>query len=65
MVARFDDARGDGDVLGDDGCHYYFHCVAIADGTRTIEEAARVVGRRAVGRLGRDELVDLVETPRS
>ncbi len=60
VVASFDDRRGDGVLLTDAGEHLYFHCVAIADGTRTIGEGLRARGRRGVGRTGRDEVLDVV-----
>jgi cold shock CspA family protein len=59
VIEMFDDRRGDGLFRGDDGRAYYFHCVAIADGTRTITPGVRAQGRRSVGRLGHDEVVDV------
>ena len=58
-VERFDDHRGDGMALGEDGQSYYFHCVEIADGTRTVAVGAKVIGVRRPGRLGFDELAEL------
>jgi hypothetical protein len=58
-IQSFDDRRGDGELLGDDGRTYYFHCVNIADGSRTIGVGQRARGRRAVGRRGHDEVVDV------
>lgn len=58
-VESFDAHRGDGLLRGDDGVPYYFHCVMIADGSRSIPVGVRAVGRRSVGRLGRDEVVDV------
>lgn len=58
-VAGFDAERGDGWIQGDDGVNYYFHCVSIADGSRIIDNGKRVSGKRSVGRLGRDELVEV------
>lgn len=58
-VVAFDEARGDGWIVSDSGVRYYFHCVAIADGTRTIPVGAKVQGQRRVGLLGADELVDI------
>jgi len=54
-VARFDEARGLGEVAGDDGATYPFHCTGIADGTRTIAEGAAVRFEVVAGRLGRWE----------
>lgn len=64
-IEDFDDRRGDGHLRGDDGELYYVHCVAIADGTRTIRVGARARARRGVGRLGYDEVLDVspVTTP--
>jgi len=41
-VVDFDDHVGLGHVDAEDGVHYLFHCVEIADGTRTIDVGARV-----------------------
>jgi hypothetical protein len=35
-VVSFDDASGLGIVAADDGAAHMFHCISIADGTRTI-----------------------------
>jgi cold shock CspA family protein len=58
-VQTFDAQRGDGTIVSDDGEVLYFHCVTIADGSRQIELGTRVRARRAVGRLGGDEAVDV------
>ena len=42
VVAAFDAAAGLGEVVADDGVVLPFHCIEIADGTRTIEAGARV-----------------------
>jgi cold shock CspA family protein len=54
-VRTFDDAAGYGTVTDDDGADWFFHCTAIADGSRTIDERARVRFRLTAGRLGRWE----------
>ena len=59
VIESFDERRGDGLFRADDGRGYYFHCVAIADGTRTIAVGARAQGVRRVGRLGHDEVSDV------
>jgi cold shock CspA family protein len=41
-VTEFDDHSGLGVVASDDGDEYPFHCIAIADGTRTIQVGTRV-----------------------
>jgi cold shock CspA family protein len=56
-VARFDEERGDGVILSESGESYYFHCVAIANGTRTIVRGTRVAITVGVGHLGADEAV--------
>lgn len=60
-IASFDDARGDGIFRSDNGDEFYFHCVVIADGSRTIAPGVQAQALRRVGHLGRDE-VDCVET---
>ncbi|MBW4078684.1 MAG: hypothetical protein HIU84_09300 [Acidobacteria bacterium] len=59
QIQSFDEARGDGAFLSDDGEEFYFHCVVITDGTRTIAVGARATAVRHVGHLGRDELSQL------
>ncbi len=55
-VESFDEVRGLGVVRSDDGHSLGFHCVDIADGTRSIDVGARVRAVRSVGRLGHDEV---------
>jgi cold shock CspA family protein len=55
LVEEFDDGRGIGSILGDDGRRYPFHCTAIADGSRLIAVGARVVFSTAAAHLGRIE----------
>ena len=59
VIESFDERRGDGHLRSDDGGDFYFHCVAIADGSRSISPGVRADGRRAVGHLGRDEAVSV------
>ena len=54
-VASFDEHAGFGTVLGDDGRELFFHCTAIADGTRTIEVGTTVAFRVVAGHGGRWE----------
>ncbi|MGY6502274.1 MAG: cold-shock protein [Acidimicrobiales bacterium] len=61
-VAEFDEARGYGAVAGDDG-RWFFHCTAIADGTRTIAEGTSVSFTVVAGRRGLWEAVDLRPAP--
>ena len=57
VVEGFDDQRGDGTVVSDEGEHVYFHCMSIADGSRTIDAGLRVQGERRGGHQGHDEIV--------
>jgi cold shock CspA family protein len=54
-VAEFDDYRGLGTVVADDGRRYAFHCTAIADGTRTIPVDLPIEFDVVAGPLGRYE----------
>ena len=54
VVANFDALVGLGVVRGDDGLEFPFHCVAIADGTRTIDPGT-VVCFETTQRFGRLE----------
>jgi cold shock CspA family protein len=54
-VLTFDGPRGVGVVRADDGVEYPFHCTAIADGSRSIDEGVSVSFRVVAGRLGRWE----------
>jgi cold shock CspA family protein len=60
VVEEFDDHRGYGTVRADDGRALFFHCTAVADGSRTIEVGATVVFDVVAGRLGRWEATALV-----
>jgi cold shock CspA family protein len=55
IVAAFDDAAGFGAVRDDDGNEHFFHCTAIADGTRTIAVGTAVTFVVVPGRRGRWE----------
>ena len=55
VVMAFDEAKGWGTVRAEDGRELFFHCTAIADGTRTIEVGAEVEFDVVPGRLGRWE----------
>ena len=54
-VVEFDEHVGTGTVEGDDGARRFFHCVAIADGSRRIDVGAAVTFDVVPGRLGRYE----------
>jgi hypothetical protein len=60
IVEDFDEQRGDGRLRDGEGHEYYFHCVSIANGTRSIPLGVRAHAQRAVGRLGHDEVVDII-----
>ena len=60
VVTEFDDGAGFGAVRGDDGRDLFFHCTAIADGTRTIPVGARVTYTERPGHHGRWEAAALV-----
>jgi CspA family cold shock protein len=51
-VVDFDDDKGFGTVRSDDGVEHFFHCTAIADGSRTIEVDAEVEFDVVPGRRG-------------
>ena len=53
-VTEFDEAAGLGVIATAEGSEYPFHCVEIADGTRTIEVGA-VVEFEVMHKLGRLE----------
>ena len=54
-VEEFDEFRGLGTVVVDDGARYPFHCTQIADGTRRVDVGAVVRFRVRPGALGRWE----------
>ena len=53
VVDEFDERRGLGTIIADDGAVLPFHCTAIADGSRTVEAGRRVQFRVAPGLSGR------------
>jgi cold shock CspA family protein len=58
-VTAFDDVAGWGTVLCDDGRELFFHCVAIAGGSRTIAVGAPVRMLVRPGQRGRLEAWDV------
>ncbi len=54
VVVEFDESAGLGIVHGHDGRNYAFHCIEIADGTRTIERGVEVTFH-VIAKLGRWE----------
>lgn len=63
VISVFDELRGDGEFTTD-GKRFYFHCVNIADGTRSIGVGISANARRIVGHLGHDEVTDVRAIPR-
>ena len=64
-IEAFSDHRGDGTLRSEDGEGLYFHCVSIADGSRSIDIGETVTARRGVGHLGRDEAFEIVRDARA
>ncbi len=58
-VVEFDDHKGYGYVEAQDGRRLFFHCTAIADGTRTIATGTEVAFEVVAGHLGRWEATGL------
>ena len=58
-VTRYDEDEGTGWVTGDDGVERFFHCTAIADGSRTIAVGTAVSFEVVPGHLGRWEAGEL------
>ncbi len=54
-VTAFDERRGIGEITGDDGTVYPFHCTVIADGSRTIAVDTAVEFEIVPGHQGRWE----------
>ncbi len=58
-VVSFDEARGHGEVEADDGRRLFFHCTALADGSRSVEVGSEVAFLVAPGHRGRWEATGL------
>lgn len=58
-VLAFDEHAGHGLLKSDDGRHHFFHCTAIADGSRTINVGAMVSFRVVPGHNGRWEAAEI------
>ncbi len=58
VVTSFDEAVGLGTICDEAGALVDFHCIAIANGTRTIAPSTPVTFRRS-HRFGRDEAIDI------
>ncbi len=59
VVVEFDDQKGFGTIRDGDGVDRFFHCTAIADGSRTIEAGMAVDFAVVPGHLGRWEAADV------
>jgi cold shock CspA family protein len=55
VVAAFDDFKGYGLVRTENGVEHFFHCTAIADGTRTIAVGTPVTFALVPGHRGQWE----------
>ena len=62
-VVDFDEHKGVGTVEGSDGRRLFFHCTAIADGSRSIAVGAEVVFELAAGHGGNWEATSLTTLP--
>ena len=60
-VLTFDEPRGWGELVTEDGRTLPFHCTQIVDGTRTIEVGASVEHDVRPGGLGRWEAGQVVK----
>lgn len=58
-VVDFDEHKGYGTVRQDDGTELFFHCTAIADRSRNVDDGASVTFDVVPGRTGRWEAADL------
>jgi CspA family cold shock protein len=58
VVSSFDEAVGLGSITGADGADYPFHCIEIADGSRSIEEGTDV-SFDVLAKLGRFEAANV------
>lgn len=58
VVTAFDDHVGLGTVTGPDGAEYLFHCIEIADGSRSIDVGTEV-DFSTMTKFGREEAADL------
>jgi cold shock CspA family protein len=63
-VTAFDERRGVGEIVGQEGTAFGFHSTAIADGTRRIGEGAPVEFDVEAGLLGRWEAARIEKLPR-
>ena len=62
-MVTFDEAAGYGEVAAGSGERWFFHCTAIADGTRTIDEGAAITFDVVPGRRGVWEAASVAPRP--
>jgi cold shock CspA family protein len=55
VVTEFDEAKGYGTIVADDGSSHFVHCTAIADGSRAIDADTPVRFVVMAGRRGQWE----------
>jgi cold shock CspA family protein len=60
VVVAFDEHKGYGTVRADDGTEHFFHCTAVADGTRTIAAGTPVTFTLVAGHQGQWEATDVL-----
>ena len=58
-VIAFDSPRGLGTVRAEDGTEYPFHCTALLDGTREVDEGAVVAFEVRPAGMGRYEATSI------
>lgn len=63
VVAAFDGPRGVGEVTDQHGRRFPFHCTALVDGSRQVDEGTTVWFTVAPGHLGRLEADAVVPVP--
>ena len=63
IVASFDEVAGHGRVGDDDNdTDWWFHCTALADGSRSVKVGQSVIFRVVAGHNGRWEAAQIVKT---
>lgn len=60
-IAEFDEHKGIGLVVRSDGRRLFFHCTALADGSRSITVGAKVVFQAAAGHGGHWEATSVTK----
>ncbi|MGH9157445.1 MAG: cold shock domain-containing protein [Acidimicrobiales bacterium] len=62
-IVEFDEEKGTGHVESLDGRRLFFHCTAIADGSRTIEVGADVAFTAKASHMGQWEATAIETLP--